>query len=110
MLVVVVLLPLWCGARVGGAKTLKLFHFNRNTNKGSGGNEKLLPRRIPTVGIVRKVPSTRTQLFHKHHHHGGAVCPSYGAVTLDTPDPTRATSSEGVGRRRIRWVWYKTIK
>ena len=24
--------------------------------KGSGGNEKFLPHRIPTVGIVRKVP------------------------------------------------------
>jgi hypothetical protein len=48
-------------------------------------------RRIPTVGIVRKVMSTRTQLTHKHHHHGGAVCPSYGVVSLDTPDRTRAT-------------------
>jgi len=62
------------------------------------------------VGIVQKVPSTRTQLSHKHHHHGGAICPSYGVVTLDTPDPTQLTSSEGVGRGRIRWVWYITIK
>ena len=53
---------------------------------GSGGNEKLPPCRVPTVGIVRKVLSTRTQLTHKHHHHGGAVCPSYGVVSLDTPD------------------------
>ena len=62
------------------------------------GMKKLPPRRIPTVGIVRKVVlSTRTQLTHKHHHRGGAVCPSYGSVSLDTPDRTRATSSEGVG-------------
>jgi hypothetical protein len=67
---------------------------------GSGGNEKLPPRRIPTVGIVRKVPSTQTQLSHKHHHHGGAVCPSYGVLTMDTPDRTRATSSEGVGKEQ----------
>jgi hypothetical protein len=65
---------------------------------GSGRNEKLPPHRIPTVGIVRKVLLTRTQLTHKHHHHGGAVCPSYGVVSLDTPDRTRATSSEGVGQ------------
>ena len=49
------------------------------------------------VGIVRKILSTRTQLSHKHHHHGGAVCPSYGVVSMDTPDRTRVTSSEGVG-------------
>ena len=59
---------------------------------------------IPTLGIVQKVSSTQTQLSHKHHHHGGAVCPSYGVVSLDTPDTTRVTSSEGVGRGRIRWV------
>jgi hypothetical protein len=58
------------------------------------------PHRIPTVGIVRKVPSTRTQLSHKHHHHGDAVCPSYGVLTMDTPDRTRATSSEGVGKEQ----------
>jgi len=32
--------------------------LNSLTNKGSGGNEKLLPCRIPIVRIVRKVPST----------------------------------------------------
>jgi len=50
------------------------------------------------VGIVRKVLSTQTQLSHKHHHHGGAVCPSYGVVSLDTPDRTQTTSSKGVGQ------------
>ncbi len=72
--------------------------------KGSGGNEKLPPCRISTVGIVWKVLSTRTQLTHKHHHHGGAVCPSSGVVSLDTPDQTRVTSSGGVGRGQVHWV------
>ena len=48
-------------------------------------------------GIVRKVPLTLTQLSHKHHHHGGAVCPSYGVVSMDTPDQMRVTSSKGSG-------------
>ena len=84
--------------------------FQLNPYKGLGGNEKLQPHRIPTVGIVRKVLSTQTLLTHKHHHHGGAVCPSYGVVTLNTPNPTRLISTEGVGRGHMRWVWYKTIK
>jgi hypothetical protein len=84
---------------------------NRNTHKGLGGNEKLPPRRILMVGIVRKVQSTRTQLSHKHHHHGGAVCPSYGVLTMDTPDRTRVTPSEGVGQERFSFLVYsKTIK
>jgi hypothetical protein len=63
------------------------------------------------VGIVRKVQSTRTQLSHKHHHHGGAVCPSYGVLTMDTPDRTRVTPSEGVGQERFSFLVYsKTIK
>ena len=53
------------------------------------------------VGIVRKVPLTQTQLSHKHHHHGGAVCPSYGVISLDTPDRTQATSLEGVRQERF---------
>jgi hypothetical protein len=71
---------------------------------GSGGKEKLPPCRVPTVGIIRKVLSTRTQLTHKHHHHGGALCPSYGVVSLDMPDRTRATSSERVGQERFSLV------
>ena len=58
-------------------------------------------RRIHTVGIVRKVLLTRSQLTHKHHHHGGAVCPSYGVVSLDTPNRTRAFSLEGVRQERF---------
>jgi len=34
--------------------------------------------------------------IHKYDHHGGAVCPSYGMGSMDTPDRTRVTSSEGV--------------
>ena len=65
---------------------------------GLGENEKLPPGRIPTVGIVQQVLSTRTQLSHKHHHHGGAVCPSFGMVTMDRPDPMQVTPSEGAGQ------------
>ncbi len=78
--------------------------INSLTHKGSGGNEKLPPSRFPTVGIVRKAPSTRTQLSHKHHHYGDAVCPSYGVLTMDTPDRMRATPSEGVEQERFGLV------
>jgi len=60
---------------------------------GSGRNEKLQHRRIPTV---QNVPQTPKQKLHKHHHHGGAICPSYDVVSMYTPDWTWATSSEGV--------------
>ena len=36
--------------------------------------------------------------IHKHYHHGGAVCPSFGVGSMDPPDRTRRPSSEGVGR------------
>jgi hypothetical protein len=47
--------------------------------------------------------STKSTLQHKHnchihHHHGGAVCPSFGVGSMDPPDRTCVTSSEGVGR------------
>jgi hypothetical protein len=71
---------------------------------GLGRKEKLPLRRTPRIGIVRKVPLTQTQLSHKHHHHGGAVCPSYGVITMVTPDRTRATPSEGVGQERFSLV------
>ena len=64
--------------------------------KGLDGNKKLPPQRIHTVGIVRKSLSTPPQQSHKNHHHGGAICPSYGVASMDTPNPTRVTSSEGV--------------
>lgn len=67
------------------------------THKGSGPKEKLPPRKFPTVGIVRKSPSSQPQQSHKHNQHGGAVSLSYGVVSMFTPDWTWATSSEGVG-------------
>jgi hypothetical protein len=36
--------------------------------------------------------------IHKHHHHGGAVRPSFGVRSMDPPNWTRRPSSEGVGR------------
>jgi len=36
--------------------------------------------------------------IHKYNHHGGAVCHSYGVVSMEPPDRTRVTSYEGVGR------------
>ena len=36
--------------------------------------------------------------IHKHYHHGGAICSSFGMGSMDPPDRTRVTSSEGVGR------------
>ena len=36
------------------------------------------------------VPSP--QQSHKHHHHdGGAVCPSYSVVSMDTPNQMQVT-------------------
>jgi len=73
-----------------GGRSAPLYGLKQlNRYKGSGGNKKLPPRRFPTVGIVRKVPSTRTQLSHKHHHHGGDVW---------------------VDEERFGFVLYKTIK
>ena len=72
-----------------------LYHY-----KGSGGNKKLLPRSFSTVGIVREFGQVSTQQSHKHHHNGSAVCPSYGVISMDTPDRTRVTYSKGVGQER----------
>jgi hypothetical protein len=59
--------------------------------------QKLLLCRFSTVGIVWKVLSTHHISPHKHHHHGGAVCPYYGVVSVDLPNPAQVASSEGVG-------------
>ena len=51
------------------------------------------------VGIVRKVLLIlKHNSPHKHHHHGGAVCPNYGLVSVVQPDPMHVTSLEGVGQ------------
>jgi hypothetical protein len=51
------------------------------------------------VGIVQKSPSTPLQQSHNitTMHFGGAVCPSYGVVSMDTPDRTWITSSDPAG-------------
>ena len=59
--------------------------------------QQLLLCRIATEGIVRKVQLPEHNTPHKHHHHGGAVCPYYGAVSVDHSHPTWVTASEGVG-------------
>jgi hypothetical protein len=68
------------------------------------GNKKLPPSRIPTVGIVQKLPSTTNTTIHKHHHHGGVVCPSYDVGSMDQPDLMLVTCLEGVGQERFAWV------
>jgi hypothetical protein len=66
--------------------------------------QKLPPHRIPTVGIVKKVPSTTNTTIHKDYHHGGAVCPSYDMGSMDPPDLTLVTSLERVGQEHFAWV------
>jgi hypothetical protein len=56
------------------------------------------PHKIPTVGIVQKVPSTTNTTIHKHHRHGGAVFPSYNVGSMDLPNLMVVTSLEGVGQ------------
>jgi hypothetical protein len=46
---------------------------------------------------TKSTVNTNTTI-HKHHHHGGAVRPSFGVRSMDPPDRTRRPSSEGVGR------------
>jgi len=53
---------------------------------------------------------TLTQQSHKHHNHGNAICPSYGVVSKGTPNRMQLTCSEEVGRGRLRWVLYKSLK
>ncbi len=94
-------------------KSLTPFGFGKvwGVTKNFRAVTKILPlRRFPTVGIVRKVPSTQHNSPHKHHHHGGTVCPYYGVISVDLPDRTRATSSEGVGRGRLCWMLHKSFK
>ncbi len=35
--------------------------------------------------------------IHKHHHHGGAVRPSFGVRSMDPPDRTRDPLPKGSG-------------
>ncbi len=56
------------------------------------------------VGIVKKVLSTTNTMIHKHHHHGGVVCPSYDVGSMDLPDLMVLSSLEGVGQERFALV------
>ena len=40
----------------------------------------------------------------------GALCPYYNVVSVNLPNPTRVTSSEGVGRGRLRLVLFNLLK
>jgi hypothetical protein len=62
------------------------------------------PRSIPTVGIVQKVPSPTNTTIHKHHHHGGAVCPSYDMGSIDPANLTLKNCLEEVGQEHFVWV------
>jgi hypothetical protein len=61
------------------------------------------------VGIVQKELLTPTQLSHKHHHHGGAFCSSYGVGSMDLPNPVHTTSLEQVRQERLGLVLYEMI-
>jgi len=88
--------------RVGGGPCSgghgECIHINSLTAKSCYGGEK----HLNPVGFYSR-NSTKSTLQHKHnnykhHHHGGAVCPSYGVGSMDTPDRTHVTSCKGAGR------------
>jgi hypothetical protein len=70
--------------------------------------QKLPPRRIPMVGIAKKVPSTTNTIIHKHHQHCRDVRPSYGMESMDLPDLMQVTSSKGVDQGRCCGILYKS--
>ena len=53
---------------------------------GSGGNEKLLPRRFPTVGRVRVIRQTTKQLPPQTSSPWCSVCPPYGVDSMNRPN------------------------
>jgi hypothetical protein len=89
----------------------KLFLFNSLTTIRDKVETKNSRRRNPTKEIVLKVPSPPTiTTIHKHHHNGGAVCPSYRVRLMDPPNPMQVTSSKGVEQGPFSLVFYKRIK
>jgi hypothetical protein len=60
----------------------KTININSSTPMGLGGNKKLTPRRFPTVGIVREIRQTSTQL----------------------PSQTSSPSSEALVRIGLNWI------
>jgi hypothetical protein len=53
---------------------------------------------------------TTSKLLHKHQNQGGAVRPSYSVVSVDLPNPTQLTFSEGVGGGRFGLVQFTSLK
>ena len=41
---------------------------------------------------------------HKHHHHGGAVFPSYGVLTMDTLIVRGQHLRKGLGKNNMAWI------
>ncbi len=54
---------------------------------GSDGNEKLPPRRFPTVGIVEEFSQEPTQLPPQTSSPWCTVRPPYGIDPIDHPKP-----------------------
>ena len=84
---------------------LLAYTLNSLTHKGSGGNEKLPPCRFPTVGIVLEIRRASTQLPPQTTPPWWCRLPrSYGVLTMDALDRTRATPSEEVRQEHFGLV------
>jgi hypothetical protein len=81
-----------------------------NSYKGSGGNKKLPPRRFPTVGIVRLIRQTTTQLPPQTSSPWCSVCPPNGVNSMNRPNPMHGRPSAGVDQGLLGGVLYKSIK
>ena len=79
----------------------KTININSSIPMGSGENEKLPPRRFPTVGIEREIRRTSTQLPSQTSSPWWSVCPPYGVDSMNLPNPTHGRPSEGVGRGQL---------
>ena len=66
-------------------------------SRWGGGRDRCIMITPPMIGIVQKVLSTTSQTILHHHHHGGGLRLSCGVGSMDPPDPTKVSSSEGVG-------------
>jgi hypothetical protein len=73
-------------------------------SRWGGGRDRCIMITPPMIGIVQKVLSTTSQTILHHHHHGGGLRLSCGVGSMDPPNPTKVSSSEGVGWGRVGWV------
>jgi hypothetical protein len=98
---------------VRGQQVKKLLGFKLlkqlNPYKGSGGNENLPPRRFPSVGIVRVIRQTTTQLPSQTSSPWCSVCPPYDVDSINHPNAMRGRPSAGVGQGLLGGVLYKSI-